>query len=127
MPIAHFAAANVGICLQMKCLEMIFERFFIESAILYEAGLDELCDRIIVVEAPEEVRIARTIQRDYRGEATEENIDKVRARIQAQKAVCHQPGQTCISPQRVVHNDGKVSIEELVSEILQELQRCAKP
>ena len=101
--------------------------FFIESAILYEAGLDELCDRIIVVEAPEEVRIARTIQRDYRGEATEENIDKVRARIQAQKAVCHQPGQTCISPQRVVHNDGKVSIEELVSEILQELQRCAKP
>ena len=90
---------------------------FIESAILYEAGLDEICNRIIVVEAPEEVRIERTIQRDYNGEATEENINKVRARIQAQKAVCHQLGQTCLSSQLVVHNDGKRSIDELVTKI----------
>lgn len=59
---------------------------FIESAILVEAGLNELCDKIIVVEAPEEVRIARTIERDYAGQATPENINKVRARIGAQKS-----------------------------------------
>ena len=109
------------------------EFFFFESAILYEAGLDGICDRIILVEAPEEVRIARTLQRDYHGEATEENINKVRARIQAQKAVSHQ--QSAISNQPsaishqlsafshllVVHNDGKASIDKLVSDILKDL------
>ena len=88
---------------------------FIESAILQEAGLDTLCDKIIVVEAPEEVRIERTIQRDYNGEATEENINKVRARIQAQKAVCHQPSD--VRRQLSVYNDGQRSIDELVTKI----------
>lgn len=92
---------------------------FIESAILYEAGLDSLCDKIIVVEAPEDIRIARTIARDYHGDASPENINKVRARIRAQEAVCLQPGQACISHQMVVQNDGKRSIDELVAEILQ--------
>lgn len=59
----------------------------IESAILFESGLDELCDKIVVVTAPEETRIARTIARDYHNEATPENINKVRARIRAQKEI----------------------------------------
>ena len=92
---------------------------FIESAILYEAGLDEICDKIIVVEAPEEVRIARTIQRDYHGEATDTNINKVRARIHAQEAESSLPSD--ISCQLVVQNDGKRSIDELVAKILQNL------
>ena len=58
---------------------------FVESAILFQAGLAPLCDKIIVVEAPEEVRIARTIGRDYNGQATPANINKVRARIRAQQ------------------------------------------
>ncbi len=58
---------------------------FIESAILFESGLDQLCDKIVVVTAPEVVRIARTIARDYNHKATPENINKVRARIRAQK------------------------------------------
>ncbi len=94
---------------------------FIESAILYEAGLDSLCDKIIVVEAPEDIRIARTIARDYHSDASPENINKVRARIRAQEAVCLQPGQACISHQMVVQNDGKRSIDELVAEILQNI------
>lgn len=94
---------------------------FIESAILYEAGLDSLCDKIIVVEAPEDIRIARTIARDYHGDSSPENINKVRARIRAQGAVCLQPGQACISHQMVVQNDGKRSIDELVAEILQNI------
>lgn len=60
---------------------------FIESAILFESGLDRLCNKIIVVTAPEETRIARTIARDYHNEATPENINKVRARIRAQKEI----------------------------------------
>ena len=90
---------------------------FIESAILYEAGLDGICDKIIVVDAPEEVRIARTIARDYNGEASDDNINKVRARIRAQKAESSLPSD--ISCQLVVQNDGKASIDELVAKILQ--------
>ena len=94
---------------------------FIESAILYEAGLDSICDKIIVVEAPEDIRIARTIARDYHGDASPENINKVRARIRAQEAVCLPLGQACIRHQMVVQNDGKRSIDELVADILQNL------
>src|ERR1035437_1031198 len=35
-----------------------------ESAILFESGLDYLCERIILVTAPEEIRIHRVMQRD---------------------------------------------------------------
>ena len=79
---------------------------FVESAILYEAGLDKLCDKVVVVDAPEDIRIARTIARDYHGEATEENINKVRARMCAQSK---HHGDL------VVINDGKSSIEELAA------------
>ena len=79
---------------------------FVESAILYESGLDILCDKIVVVDAPEEVRIARVIERDYHGEATEANTNKVRARMRTQ---AHHEGDL------VVINDGKNSIEELAA------------
>lgn len=59
----------------------------VESAILFESGLDQLCDKVVIVTAPEDVRIARTIARDYQGQATSENINKVRARIRAQKEI----------------------------------------
>lgn len=81
---------------------------FVESAILYEAGMDTLCDKVIAVDAPEDVRVARTIERDYQGAASEENINKVRARIRAQKA--HTGDLTII-------NDGKTSIAEIVTKI----------
>jgi len=81
---------------------------FVESAILYESGLDILCDRVIVIDAPEEIRIARTIARDYHGDASPANIDKVRARIHA---------QTIPSGDLTILNDGQTSISELVDKI----------
>jgi dephospho-CoA kinase len=36
-----------------------------ESAILFESGLAYLCDKVIVVSAPEEVRINRVMNRDF--------------------------------------------------------------
>ena len=89
---------------------------FIESAILFEADLDALCDKIIVVDAPEEVRIARTIARDYRGLDTPENINKVRARIRAQKTPAG-----LSAPQGKIYtilNDGRMSIAALAEGIL---------
>ena len=81
---------------------------FLESAILYESGFDILCDKIIVVDAPEEIRIARTIKRDYHGQASIENINKVRARMKAQQT--HQGDLLII-------NDGNTPISELVEKI----------
>lgn len=37
---------------------------WMESAILFESGADKLVDRVVVVTAPEEVRIQRIMQRD---------------------------------------------------------------
>ncbi len=85
---------------------------FIESAILFEAGLDTICDKIIVIEAPEEVRIARTIERDYGGVATEENINKVRARMRAQKSPA--PEKTQGKYYRVA-NDGRLVLSRVVN------------
>ena len=87
---------------------------FVESAILYESGLDILCDRIIVIDAPEEIRIARTIARDYHGDASPANIDKVRARIKAQNIP---------TGDLFINNDGKTSIADLAVKILNWLKK----
>ena len=81
---------------------------FVESAILYESGLDKLCQKVIVVDAPDEVRIARTIARDYAGEFSEDNINKVRARMRA---------QVVPAGDLKIWNDGKESIAALVEKI----------
>lgn len=87
----------------------------IESAILCEAGLDRLCDKIVVVEAPEDIRIERVLARDYKGDASPANIGKVRARAQAQAnaydAIPQQKRLTII-------NDGQTPIVHLVQSIL---------
>ena len=89
---------------------------FIESAILYEAGLDSLCDKIIVVDAPEDIRIARTIARDYNGLSSPDNINKVRARIHAQEHIQQlHPDRKTI----VVLNDGSTPIPEIVEKLTQ--------
>ena len=85
----------------------------LESAILFEAGLDQLCDKIIVVDAPEDIRIARTIDRDYQGQPTPENIARVRARMHAQ-----QPYTLYHTPYTLIINDGNTPIDELVEKII---------
>lgn len=85
----------------------------IESAILFEAGLDELCEKIILVEAPEEVRIARVIERDYKGQATADNIKKVRARMRTQKD--YSEGRETDGRVTRINNDGKTPVEALIS------------
>ena len=82
---------------------------FLESAILFESGFDTLCDRIIVVDAPEEIRIARVIARDFHGLNTTANIEKVRARIRTQH-----PHTGDLQ----INNDGLTSIESLADQIL---------
>ena len=95
-----------------------FSVLFVESAILFEAGIDSLCDRVVVVDAPEEVRLQRTIARDYHGDATEEHINKVRARMRAQQ---FRPSDEQKASKKVltINNDGRTSISDLANEIIQ--------
>ncbi|MBO4250367.1 MAG: dephospho-CoA kinase [Paludibacteraceae bacterium] len=91
---------------------------FIESAILYESGMNALCEKIVVVDAPEEIRIARTIARDYHGEATPENINKVRARIYAQGEYDIQT----LLPVLHLNNDGSVPVEAMADDVIRFVQ-----
>lgn len=80
---------------------------FIECAILYTAHLDEICDKVVVVTAPEEVRLERTIARDH------SDIDKVRARMRAQN-----PDADLHRADIIINNDGSIPIPTLCKEIL---------
>ena len=97
---------------------------FVESAILFASGLDKLCDKIVVVTAPEALRIERTILRDYHGERTTENIAKVKQRIAAQteeEAAMRRCQDTSLNKHNFILtliNDGALSIEELTNEII---------
>lgn len=79
---------------------------FVESAILYESGLDKLCAKVVAVTAPEEIRIERTIARDHT------DINKVRARIRAQETA-----EDIRRADFIVNNDGKTEINILCLQI----------
>ena len=84
---------------------------FIECAILYQAGFDTLCDKVVAVTAPEEIRLARAVARDH------STIEKVRARIHAQEAE-----KDVKRADIVINNDGQTPILTLCEEILQFIQ-----
>lgn len=61
------ASETSGPSAQRSASETVCQRsgLLIESALLFESGLDQLCDRVIVVTASEHVRIARVMARDH--------------------------------------------------------------
>ena len=85
---------------------------FVECAILYQAGFDELCDKVVAVTAPEEVRLARVLARDH------STIDKVRARMRAQEA-----DKDVQRADFVINNDGITPIPTLCEQIIRLLTK----
>ena len=88
--------------------------FFIECAILFQAGFDVLCDKVVAVTAPEDIRLERVIARDHT------DIDKVRARMRAQEAE-----KDLQRADIVINNDGTAPIPTLCEQLLLEL-KCEK-
>lgn len=82
------------------------ELLFIECAILYEAKLDTVCDKVVLITAPEAIRLERTMLRDGA------NADQVRARMRSQQA-----GESVTSADLVVNNDGKTEIMTICLQI----------
>ena len=81
--------------------------FFIECAILFQAGFDVLCDKVVAVTAPEDIRLERVIARDH------SDMNKVRARMRAQEAEKDLQGADI-----VINNDGTTPIPTLCEEII---------
>lgn len=86
---------------------------WMESAILYESGINQLVDRVIVVTAPEEVRIQRVMQRD--GISREKTLQWIQ-RQWPQEEVRQRADYEII-------NDGKVDIDEQIARLLPVLQK----
>ena len=83
----------------------------VESAILYEAGMEADVDAVWLVHAPQEVRLQRAAQRDASSE------EAIRNRMQSQRSE-----QDYLSrADKVVHNDGHHSLIEQVGRLLREI------
>ena len=88
----------------------------IESAILFEAGFRDSVDSVIMVSAPEELRLARAMKRDG---ATEQQI---RNRMSAQM----NEDEKIKMADFVIHNDETKPLDEQISFILQILKTSKK-
>ena len=88
---------------------------WLESGIMYESGANRYVDRVIVVTAPEEVRIERIMQRD--------SIDREKA-LQWIARQWPQERVRLLADYEIV-NDGEQNIDQQLNIILEEL--CNKP
>lgn len=81
---------------------------WMESAIMYESGIYQLVDRVIVVTAPLEVRIRRVMQRDG---ITREKVLEWMARQWPQEEIVRRADLEIV-------NDGTADIDEQLDRIL---------
>lgn len=83
-----------------------------ECAILYEAGFEDTVDAVVMVYAPEELRVRRAMQRDGATEA------QVRARMSAQM----DDKEKCRRADFVVVNDGVEPLQSRLASIVKEIK-----
>lgn len=84
---------------------------WMESAILYESGISQLVDTVIVVTAPQEIRIQRVMQRDG---ITREKVLEWMQRQWPQEEIRRRADFEVV-------NDGIADIDEQLDEILMKL------
>ena len=85
---------------------------WMESAIIYESGIYRLVDRVIVVTAPEELRIQRVIARD---KISREKVLDWMGRQWPQEEVVKRADFEIV-------NDGHADIEQQLDEIIKEIR-----
>lgn len=81
---------------------------FVESAILFESGLNQLCTKTVTITAPEALRIARVVQRD---KTTQQAVE---ARMKQQLSDYERAEQSDF----VIANDETRPISELVAQLI---------
>lgn len=80
---------------------------FVETAILFESGMDALVDEIWLVDAPEDIRIDRVVKRNGLP------VEQVQARIRSQKIIA----ETHL-PLFRIDNSGKVPLLPQIDELI---------
>ena len=85
----------------------------LESAILYESGFDDVVDAVVMVYAPESLRLQRAMKRDQASET------QVRARMAAQM----DDEEKRRRADYVVMNDGSISLEEQLDVLVEHLKK----
>ena len=83
-----------------------------ESAILYESGANKLVDRVVVVTAPEEVRIQRVMQRDT---ISREKALQWMQRQWPQEELCRRADYEIV-------NDGHADLNEQIEALLKRIE-----
>ena len=86
---------------------------WMESAILFESGIDRLVDKAIVVTAPDEIRIQRVMQRD--GISREKVLEWMHRQL-PQEEVRRRADYEIV-------NDGEADIEQQLNKILRTMQQ----
>jgi dephospho-CoA kinase len=86
---------------------------WMESAILFESGISRLVDRVVVVTAPEEVRIQRVMQRDG---ISREKVLQWMSRQWSQDQVRQQADYEIV-------NDGTQDLEAQIERLLSEISK----
>ena len=84
----------------------------LECAILYESGFDDMTDFVVMVYAPESLRIERAMKRDG---ATRQ---QVKARIDAQMS----DEEKCEKAHFIIYNDGSDSLDEQLTELIKQFK-----
>ena len=88
-------------------------RLWMESAIMYESGADRLVDKVVVVTAPEEIRIARVMQRDgISREKAQQWMDRQWTQEQVRQRADYE-----------IVNDGKADIDQQIEQLLAVLDK----
>lgn len=84
----------------------------LECAILYESGFDDMTDFVVMVYAPESLRIERAMKRDG---AIKQQI---KARIDAQM----NDEEKCKKADFIIYNDGRKLLDEQISELIKQIK-----
>ena len=119
--ISRFLLANEGNQQAVNAIvhPAVFQDFeasgmqWMESAILYESGADRLVDRVVVVTAPEEVRIERVMSRD--SISREKTLQWI-ARQWPQEEVRQRADFEIV-------NDGEADLEKQIERLLRSLNK----
>ena len=85
---------------------------WMESAIMYESGIDQLVDRVIIVTAPLEVRIQRVMQRD--GISREKVLEWMARQLPQQEVMKRADFE--------IVNDGEADLDKQLDRILKILK-----
>ena len=120
MAVARFLLASESNALAIDHIvhPAVFQDFmdsgmqWMESAILYESGINKLVDRVIVVTAPLEIRIQRVMQRDG---ITRENVEQWMQRQWSQEEVRKRADYEIV-------NDGIADIDAQIDIILEKIK-----